>query len=184
MTRRPGTPPRQLARAATVSIERRPDDDPDVVECVTRYVAELDRRTPGGFRLADGDALLDPGGHYLLAVSQGRPVAVGGVRALPLLSTEVSTAEVKRMWVAEDWRGAGLGARMLRHLERRALDLGHRRVLLDTKRHLTEAVTLYERAGYREVERYNDNAAAELFFEKTLPDTVRAASGEPDNVAG
>jgi hypothetical protein len=27
---------------------------------------------------------------------------------------------------------------------------------------------MYERAGYRRIERYNDNPYAELFFEKTL----------------
>ena len=37
------------------------------------------------------------------------------------------TAEIKRMWVHDDWRGAGLGARMLRRLEDDAARGGLRR---------------------------------------------------------
>ena len=33
---------------------------------------------------------------------------------------------------------------------------------------LAEAIAMYERAGYRRVDRYNDNPYAELFFEKAL----------------
>ncbi len=39
---------------------------------------------------------------------------------------------------------------------------------LDTNGALTEAIALYERAGYHRIERYNDNPYAELFFEKSL----------------
>ena len=40
--------------------------------------------------------------------------------------------------------------------------------MLDTNRTLTEAVALYARAGYTEIERYNDNPYAEAWFEKAL----------------
>ena len=72
------------------------------------------------------------------------------------------------MWVDEDWRGAGLGSRMLRELEALAGRLGHRRVVLDTNGTLTEAIAMYGRAGYRPIERYNDNPYAEAWFEKDL----------------
>ena len=57
----------------------------------------------------------------------------------------------------DDWRGAGLGARLLRHLEDRARALGHAVLRLDTNDTLVEAIAMYERAGYRPIERYNDN---------------------------
>ena len=157
-----------LVRAATVRLEERPPDDVRVVEAVTAYVAELDRRFPQGFDTGTGqDVAVDPGGHYLVAVSDDRTVAVGGVRTLPDLPGEPA-AEIKRMWVDPAWRGSGLGSRVLAELESLAARLGHRRVLLDTNRTLTEALALYERAGYREVARYNDNPYAEAFFEKRL----------------
>ena len=40
--------------------------------------------------------------------------------------------------------------------------------MLDTNRVLGEAVALYARAGYREIERYNDNPYAQAWFEKRV----------------
>ena len=78
------------------------------------------------------------------------------------------TAEIKRMWVHEQWRGRGLGSRMLGSLEQHALRLGHGRVILDTNSTLVEAIAMYRRAGYRDIGRYNDNPYALCWFEKLL----------------
>ena len=105
----------------------------------------------------------------LLAVSDGEPVACGGLQRL-----DDRTAEIKRMWVHEDWRGAGLGGRMLRALEQAAVDRGHAVVRLDTNSVLTDAVAMYRRAGYTAIDRYNDNPYAHHWFEKTArPETGR-----------
>lgn len=148
-----------LVRAATVQLRETGPDDPVARAAADRSFAELDRRFPTGF---------DPGepdheGRFLLATSAGEPVAYGGVRALP-----DGAAEVKRMWVDDAWRGAGLGARMLRELEALAARLGHDRVVLDTNGTLVEAIALYERAGYSPVPRYNDNPYAQAWFAKDL----------------
>ncbi|GAB2444910.1 helix-turn-helix domain-containing GNAT family N-acetyltransferase [Nocardioides hungaricus] len=148
-----------LVRAATISL-REVDPTEDVARAAAgRYFAELDRRFPHGF---------DPGepdheGRFLLATSGGAPVAYGGVRLLA-----AGTGEIKRMWVDDAWRGAGLGSRMLRELEALARRLGHTRVVLDTNGTLTEAIEMYGRAGYAPIERYNDNPYAEAWFEKAL----------------
>lgn len=148
-----------LVRAATVRLREVEPTDPAAVDAAGRYFAELDRRFPHGFDPGEPDHA----GTFLLATSDGRPVAYGGVRAL-----SAETGEIKRMWVHEDWRGAGLGSRMLRELEALAVRLGHRRVVLDTNGTLTEAIAMYGRSGYRTIERYNDNPYAEAFFEKDL----------------
>jgi DNA-binding MarR family transcriptional regulator len=148
-----------LVRAATIHLGEVDPGDPVAREAVGRYFAELARRFPRGF---------DPGtpdhtGTFLVATSGGRPVAYGGVQRL-----SAETGEIKRMWVDDAWRGAGLGSRMLRELEALARRLGHRRVVLDTNRTLVEAIAMYERAGYTEIARYNDNPYAEAWFEKAL----------------
>jgi DNA-binding MarR family transcriptional regulator len=148
-----------LVRAATVEFRELAPSDPVAHVAAGHYFAELDRRFPGGF---------DPGepddeGTFIVASSEGEPVAYGGVRALG-----THTGEIKRMWVRDDWRGAGLGSRMLRQLEDLARRLGHTRVVLDTNRTLEEAIGMYRRAGYVEIERYNDNPYAEAWFEKLL----------------
>jgi DNA-binding MarR family transcriptional regulator len=148
-----------LVRAATVRLLEVGPEHPVTAEAVGRYFAELDRRFPHGF---------DPGGPdtegtYLVAISDGCPVACGGV-----LDLGGGVAEIKRMWVHPDWRGAGLGSRLLRDLEQLAATLGHGVVRLDTNGTLSEAIEMYERAGYRRIERYNDNPYAEAWFEKSL----------------
>jgi DNA-binding MarR family transcriptional regulator/GNAT superfamily N-acetyltransferase len=148
-----------LVRAATVDLREVPPTDPAAVDAAGRYFAELARRFPHGFDPGEPDHA----GTFLLATSDGQPVAYGGVRELT-----PATGEIKRMWVHEEWRGAGLGSRMLRELEVLALRLGHERVVLDTNGTLTEAIAMYGRAGYLPIERYNDNPYAEAWFEKSL----------------
>jgi DNA-binding MarR family transcriptional regulator len=156
-----------LVRAATVEFERVDPADPVARVAVSRYVAELNVRFENGFDPGPPDPADDeqyrlPRGVFVIARSDGEPVASGGVRTLG------GTAEIKRMWVHADWRGAGLGSRMLRRLEEEVVALGHRVVRLDTRRVLTEAIALYERSGYRAIERYNDNPYATHWYEKRL----------------
>lgn len=151
-----------LVRAATISLREVDPTDPVAQDAAGRYFAELDRRFPGGFDPGEPDLA----GTFLLATSGGAPVAYGGVRPLPELAEE--TGEIKRMWVDDAWRGAGLGSRMLRELEALAVRLGHTRVVLDTNGTLTEAIEMYGRAGYARIDRYNDNPYAEAWFEKAL----------------
>lgn len=72
------------------------------------------------------------------------------------------------MWVAPEARGAGVGKALLAFLEDRARARGAVRLVLDTNKSLAEARTLYARAGYREIARYNDNPYADFWFEKRL----------------
>ena len=155
-----------LVRAATVAITPVDPATPAARAATSRYFAELARRFPGGFDPGDTDdvsSMTPPSGTFLLATSDGAPVACGGLQDLG-----GGVAEVKRMWVDDEWRGAGLGSRVLRALEDAARARGHDVVRLDTNRTLAEALAMYARAGYREIERYNDNPYAEAFFEKSL----------------
>ncbi len=161
-----------LVRAATVHLRDGDPTAPSAREAVEHYVAELDRRFPGGFDATDARAddavAMAPGrGRFVIATSDGRPVACGGVQTIDTAAYG-SVAEIKRMWVHPDWRGAGLGSRLLRHLEAVSAGLGHDRVVLDTNGTLGEAIAMYERAGYAAIERYNDNPYAQAWFVKAL----------------
>jgi DNA-binding MarR family transcriptional regulator/ribosomal protein S18 acetylase RimI-like enzyme len=162
-----------LVRAATVQLRTVDPRSATATRAVEQYFAELNRRFPGGFdtdgaRAADAAAVGDGTAVFVVASSDGLPVACGGVQPLT-----AETGEIKRMWVHPEWRGAGLGSRLLRHLEAVAVKLGYETVRLDTNGTLTDAIALYERAGYRRIARYNDNPYAQVWLEKSL--TVQPA---------
>jgi DNA-binding MarR family transcriptional regulator/GNAT superfamily N-acetyltransferase len=155
-----------LVRAATVTIEPVDPASPAARDVVGRYFAEIGRRfgfDPSGETEKDTRLLVPPSGVFVVALSDGAPVACGGLQEIA-----PHVGELKRMWVHDDWRGAGLGSRLLRHLEDQARARGHRVARLDTNAALTEAIGMYQRAGYQPIERYSDNPWATHFFEKSL----------------
>jgi N-acetylglutamate synthase-like GNAT family acetyltransferase len=105
-----------------------------------------------------------PAGDFLVVRADRDVVACGGLQRHAR-----TIGEVKRMWVDPEWRGCGLGVRLLAALEGRAAELGYRQVYLDTNGTLVEAIVMYERAGYRSIERYNANPYAQAWFAKRLP---------------
>jgi ribosomal protein S18 acetylase RimI-like enzyme len=72
------------------------------------------------------------------------------------------------MWIAPTARGLTLGRRLLEELERHARDAGVAVIRLETNRALTEAIALYRRSGYVEVDPFNDEPYAHHWFEKRL----------------
>jgi DNA-binding MarR family transcriptional regulator len=155
-----------LVRAATVRFEPVDPVSLPARDVVGRYFAEIGRRfgfDPSDETERDALLLVPPTGVFAVALSDGVPVACGG-----LLAIAPHVGDLKRMWVHDDWRGAGLGSRLLRHLEDQARESGHDTVRLDTNAALAEAIGMYQRAGYRAIDRYNDNPWATHFFEKRL----------------
>jgi ribosomal protein S18 acetylase RimI-like enzyme len=129
---------------------------------------ELDIRFESGFVIGDAldeAAVLynEPTGRFLLASLEGEIVGCGAVVFL-----DADTAEIKRIWVSPTSRGIGLGTRLLDHLEHELRLAGRTSVVLDTNRALTEAIAMYEAAGYRPIARYNDNPYAHHWFTKSL----------------
>lgn len=140
----------------------------DAVVAMTAYFDELSARFTDGFDpadtlVADAPAMREPTGSFVVARIDDVVVACGGMR-----QHGPTTGEIKRMWVHPDWRGIGLGHRILQRLEHAVGAAGYVRVVLDTNESLTEAISLYERSGYRQIARYNDNPDAMHWFEKHL----------------
>ena len=139
----------------------------DAVQAMTRYFTELNERFDGGFEpgdtlTADAASMTAPNGAFIVARSSGDTIGCGGI-----LRLDDRTAEIKRMWIDPEWRGVGLGKRLLATLEMHVARLGYGVVRLDTNSALTEAISMYERAGYHAIERYNDNPYARHWFEKS-----------------
>jgi GNAT superfamily N-acetyltransferase len=91
-------------------------------------------------------------------------VGCGGLRTL-----SPGVGEIKRMFVTAPARGTGLGRRLLRALEGRAVAVGHAHVRLLTTPVLAEACALYTAEGYVEIERVEQaGSPVELWLEKAL----------------
>jgi len=136
--------------------------------CVEQYFAELDRRFDAGFDPAlsipaDAAELTPPAGLLVVARWNGRAVGCGALKF-----HGDKPAELKRMWVAADARGLGVGRGLLNELERLARGAGVRVVRLETNRSLKEAIALYRSSGYVEVDAFNDEPYAHHWFEKRL----------------
>ncbi len=100
---------------------------------------------------------------FVVLYVRGRPVGCGGVRSLgPEL------AEIKRMFVTPDARLKGHGRLLLEELERRAAAAGAKRVRLLTTEALTEALALYESAGYAVVGSHELSGRRDMWLERRL----------------
>jgi DNA-binding MarR family transcriptional regulator/predicted GNAT family N-acyltransferase len=166
---------REVTRLLTIGAVDVAVVDPETGDarwCLTQYFAELDRRFGSGFDPAaslpaDAADMRAPAGLFVLARLHGQPVACGALKFHGPAATEL-----KRMWVAPEARGLGLGRRILTELEQRAAAHGTTVIRLETNGSLTEAIALYRTAGYREVAPFNDERYADHWFEKQLTTPV------------
>lgn len=151
-----------------IVIDMLPGSDPRSRYCLDAYYEELQARFEDGFDVAKSrdpkpEQIAPPKGAFLVAISDGLPI---GCVALVGNGTEV--AEIKRLWVSPAARGCGIARLLMRHAETVASGLGIRTLRLDTNRALTEACEFYRRAGWREIDRFNDDPYADHFFTRDV----------------
>ncbi len=91
-----------------------------------------------------------------LVVARGQRVLGGGGIA-SLAGADAAICELRKMYFLPELRGLGLGRTVLERLLERAKTLGYRQCYLETSDPMAEARRLYERAGFREVDRQVGN---------------------------
>jgi DNA-binding MarR family transcriptional regulator/GNAT superfamily N-acetyltransferase len=158
----------RLLVAASVQITPVDPEHPDAEYCLAEYVAELNRRSARGFDPSVGATALPhevrpPSGQFVVAYLHCEPIGCGAVK-----HHADAPDEIKRMWIAPQARGLGLGRRVLERLEACARARGARVAHIETSAVLTEAVALYRATGWVEVPRFNDEPFADHWFEKEL----------------
>ena len=146
----------------------------DAQWCWQQYFAELDERFQSGFDPGvalpvDVHEVTPPGGALIVARLHGRPIGCGSVK-----TPRGAPAYLKRMWVARQARGLGVGRRLLAELEDYARSTGAGVIHLETNRTLTEAIALYRASGYVEVPPFNAEPYAHHWFEKRIARSTRA----------
>jgi len=106
-----------------------------------------------------------PGGRLLLAEHDGK---IAGCAALHRLDN--SSGEMKRLYVRPGFRGLRLGRILAERILSEAKGIGFQRIRLDTVAGvMDDAIALYRRLGFREIEPYRQNPiAGALYMEKEL----------------
>ena len=139
-------------------------ETPEARACLAAYAALLAAKIPGitaaHVPVPDPEAghYRSPQGAFLLARSDGLPLACVSLKRI-----DGGTGEVKRLWVAPAARGRGLARRMMTAIEDRARSLGLTRLRLDTNENLPEAIALYRKTGWAEVEAFTPFPATHWF---------------------
>ncbi len=147
---------RALCRAYRAMLVAR---NPDLPEIVDQY-----------YEAAAYEALLDrlpevharPDGAIFVSERDGTVLACGMTQRL-----DGETVEIKRVFVDEAARGAGLGRALCVAAMDRARAGGYRRIALDTMVTLPEAIALYEGLGFRPCPPYHKlppNLAPRVLF--------------------
>ena len=92
-----------------------------------------------------------------------------------------SEAEIKRVWVEPPYRGNRIAREMMGLLEKRALENGYSRLILQTREIMTGAVRLYGKLGYRRIPNYPpyDRLEGAVCFAKELGENGRDSRNGP-----
>lgn len=92
-----------------------------------------------------------PGGELLLA-RQANGDAIGCVGMRPLAAE--GCCEMKRLYLAPEARGTGLGRALAEAIVHRAREIGYRELRLDTLATMATAIGLYGQMGFARIEPY------------------------------
>ena len=167
-----------IPHAEPLHIDPEPLTSSVAAELITDLNAELSAAYPEAgathFRL-DPNEVAPGAGTFVVARSGGRPVGCGALRRLrdDALVRELGprVGELKRMYVARELRGQGIGRALLDRLEAEARTLGLDRLVLETGTRQSEALALYRRAGFTDIPAYGEyvgSPATSVCLSKTL----------------
>jgi ribosomal protein S18 acetylase RimI-like enzyme len=133
-----------------------PTDLPAVTQLFRAYAASLPIDL--GYQGFDGELASLPGKYAppagaLLIAHDASGAALGCVAMRPL---EAGACEMKRLYVAPEGRGMGLGKQLARAIIEAARNAGHHEMRLDTLDSMHDAQKLYRSLGFTEIGAYYD----------------------------
>ena len=101
----------------------------------------------------------------VIAYDGGQAVGCAGLK--PYSDTD---AEVKRLWVEPAFRGRHIAAELMDRIEEKARQMGFRKVILQTRPVMADAIAFYTKRGYRQIPNYPpyDRLNGAVCFSKEL----------------
>ena len=93
-----------------------------------------------------------PAGRLYIAFADEKACGCIGLRKV-----DDERCELKRLYVLPEMRGSGLGKKLVELIIEEAAGIGYKEIILDTLPFLKEAIEMYKKYGFYEIDRYNDS---------------------------
>ena len=90
------------------------------------------------------------------------------IGTVALKKLDDNTAELKALYLDRGYRERGLGKLLIDAIIGEARTSGFKTIVLDSMKQYEEARKLYEKCGFTDCDRYNDNAYADVFMKLEL----------------
>ncbi|MCC6290396.1 MAG: GNAT family N-acetyltransferase [Chitinophagaceae bacterium] len=102
----------------------------------------------------------------IVCYADGKPVGCGAFKRY-----DDSSVEIKRMYVLPEYRGKSVGLSVVNELEQWAKELHYATCILETGKRQPEAIRLYQKAGYIQIENFGQykNVENSVCMKKILP---------------
>lgn len=147
-----------------MKFEERSDSDPELAGLLDAAFAELVAKYG-----AEGRSRVRGGARYLVLAIDGRAAGCGAIQPF-----DAETGELKRMYIAPEFRGQGLARELLAALEELALAMEYVALRLTTGEQQPEAIGLYESSGYERTEpygKYVDQPGTRCYSKRLVAET-------------
>ena len=105
-----------------------------------------------------------PKGALIIAYKNNIAIGCAGIRQF-----DENTAELKRMFVRDEYRSLKIGKRLLEQAIDIASNLAYKKIRLDTLPGMTKAQALYRSFGFQDISAYRHNpVSGTVYMEKEL----------------
>ncbi|GLX68059.1 GNAT family N-acetyltransferase [Paenibacillus glycanilyticus] len=140
-----------------IQLVRGSADNEDFQMLIKLLDEDLWRRYPDTQQFFDVHNKVKLDANAVVAYLDGKPVGCGCYREYG----NEQTVEIKRMFVQEEARGKGIAKSIVKELEQWAIEAGNMKALLETGSGQPEAIALYKKLGYVQIENYEPYIGSE-----------------------
>ncbi|MDQ3291239.1 MAG: GNAT family N-acetyltransferase [Bacteroidota bacterium] len=126
-------------------------DIPEIVELVKQCLPEFNltfspETSERDLQNIEATYLNQGGTFEIIQSAEGKIIGT-----VALLRVNATTAKLRKMYLAKDYRSLGLGRLLLERILEKAISLGYQEILLETVHTMKTAIHLYESFGFRKV---------------------------------
>ena len=132
-----------------------PGDNVELAKVIRAALTEFGANKPGTVYFdPTTDALYElfrtPGSYYFVAAIDHK--VVGGCGIFPTDNLPEGTCELVKLYVAKEARGTGLGKQLMEKSMSWAKSHGYTQVYLESMPELTNAISIYEKVGFKSLD--------------------------------